>query len=242
MHRPLGDRVQRIARLRRRLVPDRQRVHAGLEAGAEGVGRLHRAETAGGEAEALQRLAVELHRDRLGRGQPAGRVRRLEIGAVAVLEIALFRRQWAAPEAAVLHVAVELRRVRRADAVGAPVRPAPPGQRADPRRALVPDDVIPVAAGEGRCAVFRDEAREREPRAEVDQHVLERPHVAVGRDHGLPDRVGRAVCVADRPIEEGEAVPALQIGGVGQHQVGVGDHLRAVGIGVDDPGDAVAPA
>ena len=69
-----------------------------------------------------------------------------------------------------------------------------------------------------------------EPRAKIEQDVLKVAHVAVGRDHRLADRVGRAVGVGDRPVEQRDAVPALEIGRVGQDEVGVGDRLGEEGV------------
>ena len=43
----------------------------------------------------------------------------------------------------------------------------------------------------------------------------------------------------DGAVEQRNAVPALEVGGVGQHEVGVGDGLGEVGVGVDDLGDLV---
>ena len=69
------------------------------------------------------------------------------------------------------------------------IRAAEAGQRADAGRALVVDDVVRVVPGSaaGRLGVVK--AGSAEPRAQLDQHVLERPHVAVRRDHRLADRV-----------------------------------------------------
>ncbi len=50
----------------------------------------------------------------------------------------------------------------------------------------------------------------------------------------------RAFRAADRPVEERNAVPAFQVGGVGQHQVGVGDRLGEECVGVDDVRNAIA--
>src|SRR3712207_8589672 len=51
----------------------------------------------------------------------------------------------------------------------------------------------------------------------------------------------RAVRAADRPVEDGDAVPPFEVGGVRQDQVGVGHRLREVGVGVDDARDDVLP-
>ena len=192
-----------------------------------------------GQAKLLQRLEIELERHRRRRGDEARRRRPIEIGLVGVLVVALFGRELVLVEAAFRDIGVELLRIGRAAAVRAAVGAAEARQRADAGRALVVDDVVRVAARIARRAVVGDEARQLEPRAEIEQHALERAHVAVGRDHRLADRVRRRVGGGDRPVEQRDAVPALQIGGVGQDQVGVGDHLRIIGVGVDDLRDAV---
>ena len=52
------------------------------------------------------------------------------------------------------------------------------------------DDVIGVVFV-GGVAVVVDETGELQPGAKLDQHVLEGPHVAVGRQDGLADRIRR---------------------------------------------------
>ncbi len=118
---------------------------------------------------------------------------------------------------------------------------APAGEQADAGLALVADDVVGVVAI-ARLAGSGDEARQSQARAEVDQHVLKRPHVAIGLHHRLADGVARPFGAADRPVEQRDAIPALEIGRVGQHQIGVGDHLRVEGVGVDDARNLVVAA
>ena len=154
------------------------------------------------EAEALQRLDIELQDDRLRRGDQPHRRRALEIGLVGVLEIELLGRQLVFPEAAIGDVAVELLRVGCALALRVALGAAPAGERPDARRALVQSDIILVAAGITGRAVRRHESGEAEPRAQLDQHILERPHIAVGRDDRLADRIPRSVGTADRSVEQ----------------------------------------
>ena len=45
---------------------------------------------------------------------------------------------------------------------------------------------------------------------------------------------------ADRPVEQRDAVPALEIGRVGQHEIGVGDRLGEVGVRIDEMRDLVS--
>src|SRR5262249_49390677 len=89
------------------------------------------------------------------------------------------------------------------------VRAAPSRQRSDARPAFVIDDVVRIASRILRTAVLAHEAGQLESRTEVEQHVLEGAHVAVGLHHRLPDRIGRTLRAADRPIEKRDAVPSL---------------------------------
>ena len=82
-------------------------------------------------------------------------------------------------------------------------------------------------------------AGQAEPRAEIEQHGLERPHIAVGLDDRLADGIGRAIGFRDRPVEQRDAVPALEIGRVGQDEIGIVHHLRSIGVGIDDVRDDI---
>src|SRR5262249_62037993 len=86
----------------------------------------------------------------------------------------------------------ELRGIWRALAGALAVRVAPPRKRSDAGPPFVIDDVIRIASRILRTAVLAHEAGQLEPRTEVEQHVLEGPHVAVGLHHRLPDRIGGA--------------------------------------------------
>src|SRR5579872_7505739 len=152
-----------------------------------------------GEAETLQRLAVKLEGDRLGSGKKTLVAGELEITEVRHLVVALILGQRMVPEAAVLDVALELIGIRSAAAELLSIRATPAGERPDARRSLVTHDVVGIVAISWRAAVV-DHARQLQPRAEVEQHRLKRPHVAVGFDHGMTDRVCRPVGIADRAI------------------------------------------
>ena len=104
------------------------------------------------EPEFLQRLEIELERDRRGGGDEADVLRPIEIGLVGVLVVALLRREVVLVEAAAGDVGVELLRIGRAAAVALAVRAAEAGERADARAALVVDDVVRIAAGIARRA------------------------------------------------------------------------------------------
>ena len=100
-------------------------------------------------------------------------------------------------------------------------------------------EIVGIAAGELRRAILLHEAGQLETRSEIQQHRLEAPHVAVGLDDRMADRVARRVRLGDRPVEDRDAVPPLEIGRVGQDEIGVGHHLGVVGIRVDDARDLV---
>ena len=139
-----------------------------------------------------------------------------------------------APETAVFDIAVELVRVDRAGAVAVAVLAAPAGQRTDAGQAFVVHQVIGIPAGIFRRAVFVGQAGQPDTRAEIDQHRLERAHVAVGFDHRLADRIRRAVGAADRPVEQRHRVPPLQVGRVGQDNVAIGHRVGPERIRIDD--------
>ena len=58
----------------------------------------------------------------------------------------------------------------------------------------------------------------------------------------MPDRVGGAIGVGDRPVEQADRVEAFEVRGIGQHQIGVGHHFAGVGVAVDDPRNFVFAA
>ncbi len=132
------------------------------------------------ETKALQRLGVKLYGDRRRRADEAERLSPFEVIAVRHLVVAARGGHFAVPVAAVLDVARELLGIRCADAVAGAVGAAPAGEQANAGRALVLDDVLRIAARIFRVAVLGDQSRQLEPRAEIEQHVLERPHVAIG--------------------------------------------------------------
>src|SRR5205807_9635309 len=133
----------------------------------------HIAMAVGREAKLLQLLAVELKDDRVRAVEEARVDRPFEIGAVPRLEIARVLGNFAAPEALVLDVSLELMRIGRAGALTFSIAPAPAGQRTLFGPALMVDEVIGIEAGIPGCAVRADKIGEPEPRAEIYQHVLE---------------------------------------------------------------------
>ncbi len=86
-----------------------------------------------------------------------------------------------------------------------------------------------------------DHAGQLQPGTQIEQHILERPHVAIERHDRLADGIGQAIGIADRPVEERDAVMAFEIGGVGQDEIGIGHRLGIEGIGIDEMRDAIRP-
>ena len=144
------------------------------------------------------------------------------------------------PVAAVLDVARELVRIRRADARRVAVRAAPAGEQADARRAFVLDDVI----ARSRADISACRRRRRGPAVRAARRDrAARPGTAARRDRAshdrLADRVGGAVGVGDRAVEQADAVVALEIRRVRQHEIGERDRLRRVRVDIDDVRDPV---
>ena len=127
-------------------------------------------------------------------------------------------------ERLIVDVALPLLRVGLAAQVLVAARTAPAGEKADARRALVAHDEIGVVAKLGR-AVGIGERRQLQARAEIDQHLLPGPHVAIRRDDRMADRIGRRIGLRDRSIEQRDRIEAFEIGRIGQHQIGVVDGL-----------------
>src|SRR5687768_10952971 len=104
------------------------------------------AETLRGETELLQRFRIQLQRDRRRAGKKAHLLRPFEIAAVGHLEIARVLGNLAAPEAAVVDVALQLVGIRRALRLERAVFAAPARQQAHAWRAFVALDVVGVVA------------------------------------------------------------------------------------------------
>ncbi|KUP94251.1 hypothetical protein TRIHO_08640 [Tritonibacter horizontis] len=238
-HRPLGEGIDRKARvaLRVGLVPDRQRCHGVLDAGAQVVGGLALAVAFGGQLEFAQRFDVELEQVGLRGVEQAKIDCPVLIGHVPGFVIAGLFGDVFDEKAAVVDIPLELVRIGVPPPGGRAVA-AKPCQRADAWLALVVDDVIGVVLV-FRAAVCVGEAGQLHAVGKIDQHRLKPAHVAIRRHHRPADRIRRAVRLADRAIQQRDAVVPLQIGGVGQDQVGIGDHFGGIGVGVDEMRDHV---
>ncbi len=203
-------------------IPERQRIEIGREPRAvRGERRLRPVvESLSGEAKILQRLGVHLQHD-LHRGRAEQRVLlgELEVVLVGVAVVAHVLRPSVREERLVLDVLFPLLRIRRAAQRRLTVRPAPAREEADAREFLVVDDEVAVVGELARAVVARERGK-FQPRGELDEHVLPRPHVAIRRENRMADRIGRGVGLGDRPVEQRDRVVALEIGGVRQHQVG----------------------
>ena len=111
----------------------------------------------------------------------------------------------------------------------------------EPGIGLVAHDEVGVVAEAAR-AVGVHEGGQLEAPGELHQHLLERLALAGGRHHGHAHRVAGPVELRDRPVEHRHHVVALEVGRVGQHQVGERGHLRLERVAHDDEGDLVVPA
>ena len=176
-HRPLGDGVQGVIAGQiffEGRIPEGEGIEVFLDAGAVHFGRLDRSVALGGEAEGLHLLAVKLANDRGVIDDEAHLDGIGQIVAVDVAEVLDAGRQFLAPEALVLDVAVQLIGIGLAVAGLIAVGAAPAGERPDAGAALMIDDVIGIAAGVFGLAVVVDHAGQAQARAEIEQNVLER--------------------------------------------------------------------
>ena len=218
-------------------IPNRQRVHHGADTLAQVIWGLVRPMTIGGQLEAAERLEVEVEDVGLRAVVKAQIHRPILIGSVPRFVVLCRLRNVVGEEPAIVDIALELIGVRRA-APGLVARATKAHQGADAGAAFVAGDVIGVISKSGR-AIGCHETGQAKPCAQINQHRLKATHIAVGRDHRPADRIGRCVSLGDRAVKQADAVMALKIGGVGQDQIGIGDHLGAIGIGIDDARDDI---
>src|SRR5262249_1163687 len=175
------------------------------------LGRHHLPVPTGGEAEALKRLDVELQDSRVDCIDESHRSRSLEICLVRVFEIPLIFGQLILPKTTVRDIALKLVGVGRAPARLFAGRTAPAAKRPDTRPAFVINDIIGIASGITRYAFRCGKARQPEPGADFDQDVLKWPDIAVRGNDWLTNGIGRPLHPADRPIKQGNAIPAFKI-------------------------------
>ena len=115
---------------------------------------------------------------------------------------------------------------------------APAHEEADARLRLEVDDEVGIVL-ELALAVGGGEGRQLQARRQLDEHFLERLALAGRRHDRHAHRIGRAVELGDRPVEHAHHVVALEVGRVGQHQVGEGDRLALERVADDEEGDLV---
>ena len=183
---------------------------------AQVLGRLARqAAPSRGAAETLQHLGIQVDQDRLG-GARCGLLRPLHVALVPVAHVLVAGgSRWWNTQSFCAYIS-------HWRGLGSPTRNFSPPCRASRRGSrcraglgLPVDDEVRVVAV--LCAaVLGDEGRQLQPRAEFDQHLLERLAVAGRRQHRDAHRVDRAVELADRPVEHRHHVVALEVGRVGQ--------------------------
>ncbi len=245
-HRPLRHRIERVARrvgglrLERRVV-EGQRVEVGLDAFTQVIRRLLAAALAlRREPEALQEFRVDVdHYGIVVAPQPRA-LRPCHVALVPVAHVLVFGRHRVVEDAVVLRVHLPLVGVGLAAHRLLATLAAPPGQEAHARArcGFVVDDEVGVVAELAR-SVGLDESGELQPRRQFHQHLLERPALTGRRQHRDAHGVDRPVELGDRPVQHRHAVVPLQVAGVGQHQVGVGRHLRLEGVANDQERDPV---
>ncbi len=231
MHWPLGQRMQGVIRRRiplfqQRRIPEGKRIKILFDPGAQMIGRLKRAVPARREAEFLQGFGINLHHHRSRHGKPAHTDSLFQIGFVGKFVVGLLRCEFLLPETAILDIGVELRAVRRAASLPGSIRPAPAREWSDIRRAFMMNQIIGIAAGIERRPRLPDKTGQPQPDAEIEQNILKRPHVAVRLKNRLTNGIGRAMGARYRPVQQRNAIPPLQIGGIGQHQIRIGDRFR----------------
>jgi anti-sigma factor RsiW len=124
------------------------------------------------------------------------------VGVMGVLEVAHVGRQLVPMHATLGDVPFKLARVGLAAAPGAAILAAVPCQWTNAGPTLVIDDIIGIAPRVFRRAVSSAEAWQLEARAQIDEDALERPHVAIGSDDRLADRIGGRVGLGNGPIEQ----------------------------------------
>ena len=195
----------------------------------------------GREPEFLQGFAIELVNNRLRfphETKKSGPIQIIPIHMAVVFHVI---GQLIKPVAAVIDIGLELVGIWRAPALMAAIRSAKTCKWAQPRCALMVDDVIGIAAGIARRAIGTCHAGKAKPSTQIKQYGLEGPDIALRLNYRLANGVGWPISFGDRPVQHGDAVPALQIGCVGQNEIGVLHHLGIIRITIDDPRDHIFP-
>ena len=162
-----------------------------------------------------------------------------EVSLVGIFIILLIFWQGECPERPIFLVALKLIWIGLANAKLVTILAAPTRQWPEPRFALMIDDIVFITAWIFRCAILIDHAAQAKTGTEVKQHGLEGTDIAVGSDHRMADRIAWPVGCRDRPVEQRDCVIALEISRVGQDEIGIGDHLAVIGIGINDLWDFV---
>ena len=203
-------------------IPDRQRIKGLPDGVAQVRRRLPVAMPLSGELEFPQRFLIYIKGIRLrGIVEPHADGPVL-IGRVGHLEELGFFGDVRHPEAAILDIAIELIRIRRA----APVAAVPPScKRPDTGAPLVRYDVVCIVLV-GRRPVLIDESGQTEPCTQIDQGRLKPAHIPIWRDYRPSNRIRDGFGLTNRTVQQRNAIVTLQIGRVGQNEIGEGHHFR----------------
>src|SRR5450432_2019113 len=162
-----------------------------------------------GKTEILQALGIQLKHDGIGGTDEAQRFGPLQIVAIGHLVVTAGSGNLRMPVAIIGFVYFELAWIRLADTLFSTILAAPAGEQADARRTLVLDHVLCIAAWVlCRAVSVVDHAGQLQARSEIEQHVLERPHIAVWSAYRLADRIACAVGVGYRTIQQRHTVVA----------------------------------
>ena len=188
------------------------------------------------QPELLHRLAVELHHDRLGTTDEAGARSLLEIIAIGKAHVLHRIGPVMRKEGLALDIGLPLLRIGLAHQRFVTLLTAPARQKADAGRTLVAQDEVAVIV-ETRHPGCIGEGRKGQTPGQLDQHILPGPDITVRLDQRMADGVGCGIGLGDRTIEHRDRIEALEIGGVGQHQIAIADHLGVEGIRHDDEGN-----
>ena len=191
-----------------------------------------------GKTKFLQRLGIKLRDDGLRLRNERGIRGGLQIVAIDAAHPALVVGPVMREEALRTDVGLPLLRIRFAAKRLFAILATEAREEADARRTFVVDDEVGVASEFARPVGF-DERRELEPRRQLDQHVLPRPHIAVERQHRVADRIRCRVRLADRAVEKTDRVVALKVGRVRQHQISEAHRLAVKRVSDDQEGNLV---
>ena len=246
-HRALGDRIQWIAGqialfAFQRRIPEWQRIEIFGDTLAQMVGRLFAGTLAlCGETEALQDLRIDMDHDGIVVAAQACLLRPFHIAPVPVAHVLVRVRHVILEKTIILFVHFPLLGVRFSAQGFLATLAAPACQKTDTRAwsGFIIHHEIRIILVFART-LGGGKGRKFETACQLDQYLLKRLALAFWRQHRNAHRIHRPIEFRDRPVQHGHAIVALQIGCVGQDQVGERGSLRLERIAHHDERDLVA--